>query len=296
MSRPAGPATFGERVAEGFRTVYEGERVHAEDSPFQRIDVYEHPFFGRILTLDDLVQTTERDEFCYHEMLVHPALCALERPRRVLIIGGGDGGTLRRVLEHGVEEAVMCEIDEAVVAACREHLPSVSAGALDDPRARVIFGDGAAFVADAAPSSFDAILVDGSDPIGPAAVLFGREFFAACRAALAPGGIFVTQSGSPLFQSGEFAGAVETLSGVFDAVEPYLGAVPTYPGTIWSYTAATDGDPPSRTGAEVVERRLRERGVRCRYYTPAVHVSCFALPAIVDRARETGEPAPLPRS
>jgi hypothetical protein len=141
-------ARFGERVTDGFDHAFEGSLVHRERSPFQDIEVYDHIHFGRVLTLDGLVQTTERDEFCYHEMLVHPALCALERPERVLVIGGGDGGTLRHVLMHDPAEAVMCEIDEAVARVSREHLPALSGGAFEDPRARLHIGDGAAYVAE----------------------------------------------------------------------------------------------------------------------------------------------------
>ena len=137
---------FGERIAEGLRTVYEGELLHSEQTPFQKLEVFDHPHFGRVLVLDGLIQTTQSDEFCYHEMLVHPALFSLERVERVLIIGGGDGGTLRRVLEHGPSEVVMCEIDERVIEVCREHMPDISAGAFDDPRALLEIGDGAAFV------------------------------------------------------------------------------------------------------------------------------------------------------
>ncbi|MGH2758411.1 MAG: polyamine aminopropyltransferase [Actinomycetota bacterium] len=284
---------FGEAVTEGFRTVYEGRLLHTEQTPFQKLDVYEHPHFGLVLTLDDLIQTTERDEFCYHEMLVHPTLASLDRVERVLIIGGADGGALRRVLEHNPREAVMCEIDEAVVRVCREYMPGIADGALDDPRARVVIGDGAAFVA-RHEASFDAVIVDGSDPIGPATVLFGETFFDSCRRALRPGGVFVTQSGSPMFQADEFRMVVANATASFPIAEPYVSFVPTYPGVLWSYVTGATGEPVSAVSPDSVRARLDARGVSTRFYTPDVHRSVFALPGFVEEIRASAVTASVP--
>ncbi len=283
---------FGEKIADGVFSRYEGKLLTSERSDFQKIDVYDHPFFGRVLTLDDLIQTTTRDEFTYHEMLVHPALASRDRVERVLIIGGGDGGTLRHVLMHGASEVVMCEIDDAVIRLCRELLPSLSDGAFDDPRARVVIGDGAAFVADH-EDAFDAIIVDGSDPVGPAVVLFSEDFYAACRRALRDGGVFISQTGSPIFQTDEFQMAYGNLSASFGACEPYLSFVPTYPGTLWSYMAATDGA--QLRASSGIEARLRARGIECRLYSEEVHHGALALPPFVKELCETARPVPVPR-
>jgi spermidine synthase len=287
---------FGEPIAAdgSFANVFEGEVLYSGRSEFQKIDVYDNAFFGRVLTLDDLVQTTERDEFFYHEMLVHPALASLERVDRVLIIGGGDGGTLRHVLMHGASDVVMCEIDEEVVRVCRELMPALSDGAFDDPRGRVVFADGAAFVAEH-ENVFDAVIVDGSDAVGPATVLFSEAFYGACRRALVPGGVFAAQTGSPIFQSDEFDLALGNLRRAFPTVEPYVANVPTYPGVLWSYMSATDGSPVSSADPVDVSRRLRERGITPRYYTPELHRGAFALPAFVETMCETAEPASVPR-
>ncbi|MEX0874242.1 MAG: polyamine aminopropyltransferase [Actinomycetota bacterium] len=285
---------FGERIAEGLHTVYDGELLHAEQTPFQKLEIFDHPHFGRVLVLDGLIQTTQSDEFCYHEMLVHPALTSLERVERVLIIGGGDGGTLRRVLEHGPTEVVICEIDERVIDVCREFMPDVSAGAFDDQRVRLEIGDGAAFTA-GQKDAFDAVVIDGSDAIGPAAVLFSREFYGSCRRALRANGLLVTQSGSPMYQLDEFRMAFGNLSATFDTVEPLLSFVPTYPGALWSYTTATDGKPVSLTSPLVVRLRLAERDISTRFYTPELHQGVFALPSFVRDICAAAVPASVPR-
>jgi spermidine synthase len=282
---------FGEPVTEGFEHVFHGEPLYSGRSEFQKIDVYHHDHFGKILTLDDLIQTTEYDEFCYHEMLVHPALSSRTSVERVLIIGGGDGGTLRHVLMHSPSEAVMCEIDGEVVRVCRELMPGLSDGAFEDPRTTLVIGDGAAYVAGCS-DEFDAILVDSTDPIGAATVLFSDEFYRSCERALKPGGVFVSQTGSPMYQGKEFTSALERMRGAFASVETYLGFVPTYPGVLWSFTAGTSGAPMSSARRDDIATRLAERDVPARFYTPDVHVSSFALPTFVRDIVETTSGAP----
>ncbi len=284
---------FGERVADGFFSRFEGELVWSGSSPFQKIEVWQNPHFGRVLVLDGLVQTTESDEFTYHEMLVHPALCSRASVDRVLIIGGGDGGTLRHVMMHDPSEVVMCEIDEQVVHVCRQHMPRLSDGAFDDPRATVLFDDGAAFVANH-EDAFDAIIVDGSDAVGPATVLFSEGFYAACSRALRADGVFVSQTGSPLFQTDEFRMAVGNLGTAFPVVEPYVSFVPTYPGTVWSYTSATRGLPLSAVPPHDIAARLSSRGISTKLYAPDVHPASFALPPFVHDLVAAAAPASIP--
>ncbi len=293
-SAPGPMRKFGERIAEGLRTVYEGELLHSEQTPFQKLDVYEHPHFGRVLTLDDLIQTTQADEFCYHEMLVHPAVTSLERVDRVLVIGGGDGGTVRRVLEHGPSEVVMCEIDEAVVRVCKELMPDISGGALDDPRVRLVIGDGAAFAAEHT-DAFDAIVVDGSDAVGPATVLFSESFYSACLRALRPGGVFVSQTGSPMYQLEEFRLAYGNLTASFPTVETYLSFVPTYPGVLWSYMTGSSSHAASAVAPDVLRGRLESRGVSTRFYTPELHAAAFALPEFVSEICASTVPSSVSR-
>lgn len=286
--------SFGERVAEDFEHAFAGELVHSERSEFQQLDVYQHSYFGRVLMLDGFVQTTERDEFCYHEMLVHPALTARERLDRILIIGGGDGGTLRHVLMHDPTQAMMCEIDEAVVRVSREYLPSLSDGAFDDPRAQVTFADGAAFVAEHT-GAFDVIIVDSTDPVGAAVVLFSEAFYRDCFRALRPGGVLVAQTGSPMYQGAEFVNALANLSAAFPIAEVYTGFVPTYPGVLWSFTTGATDEPVSNAMPEILQSRLIDRGIETRFYSPALHAAAFTLPVFVAELRARAIPASVPR-
>jgi spermidine synthase len=276
---------FFESPIPGLEQAYEGEPLHEERSGIQRIQVFDNAAFGCMLVLDGLVQTSERDEFFYHEMLVHPPLVAHPSPERVLVIGGGDGGTLRRVLEHPtVREAVMVEIDERVTAVCREWLPSIAGAAFDDERATVLFEDGDAYVR-ASGEPFDAIIVDSSDPVGPGAVLFGAPFYRACRARLRPGGVLAAQVGSPLYFLDEARNALAAATEAFGAARVYLGPVPVYPGTLWAYLYA--GPDPDDGSAEA---RAEERKLDTRYWTPEVQRAAFALPRFLADALSAAPP------
>jgi spermidine synthase len=272
------PSRFFETPAPGVEFAYEGELLHAEDSAFQRIDIYEHPTFGRTLVLDGAVQTSERDEFLYHEMLVHVPLLAHPEPRRVLVIGGGDGGTIRRVLEHPtVTDAVMVEIDDRVTALSREYMPSIGGDVWDDPRATVLFDDGNAYVhADGEP--FDAIIVDSSDPVGPGIVLFETLFYRRCLERLNPGGVYVAQVGSPVYFQDEMRMAFRNAQAAFPDVRLYLGHVTTYPGVVWSFMLCGER---LDIDVESAGARAAERKITARYWTPEVHLASFGLPGII---------------
>jgi spermidine synthase len=250
-------------------------------SAFQRVEIIDTVPFGRALVLDDALQTTEADELLYHEPLVQIPLLAHPHPRRVLIVGGGDGGALRHALMHDtVERAVQVEIDRMVVDACLEWLPSLSGGAFDDPRAELVIGDGLAYLRDVS-KPFDVILVDSTDPVGPAEGLISEEFYRLAAGALASDGIFAMQTGSPLLMRDELDAAAERMRHVFPIVKTYLGHVPSYPGVLWSWTAGSSKLDPS------VPRRTAPPGLR--YYTPDVHRAAFALPPYL----QPSEPAPV---
>ncbi|MEQ8611829.1 MAG: polyamine aminopropyltransferase, partial [Parvibaculum sp.] len=181
---------------EGFTCAFRADRVlYEEETGQQHLVIFENGLFGRMMALDGITQVTERDEFIYHEMMTHVPILAHGAAKRVLIIGGGDGGILREVIRHrSVEHVTMVEIDPAVTDFCKKQLPQISAGAFDDPRLNLVFADGAKFVEDT-DDSYDVIIVDSTDPIGPGEVLFREEFYRAAQARLTPGGVIVTQNG-----------------------------------------------------------------------------------------------------
>jgi spermidine synthase len=264
-----------------FRVTRELARVRSE---FQDIAVVETESHGRVLVLDGVIQITEADEFAYQEMITHVPLLAHGDARRVLIIGAGDGGVLRRVLQHrGVEAAVMVEIDAEVIRLCRAHMPAIGGDAWHDPRAQVIVGDGIAHVRDAAAASYDVVIVDSTDPAGPGEVLFTDAFYADCARILTPRGILVNQCGVPFMQGDELRETSERRRRVFTDVSAYVAAVPTYVGGFmtlgWSGREAGQRALPT---AEI-ERRATAAGVlgTTRYWSPAVHAASFALPPYI---------------
>jgi spermidine synthase len=257
-------------------------KLHDHQSPYQRVEVYETTRFGRLLTLDGLVMLTSRDNHIYHEMLAHPALYAHPDPRRVLIVGGGDCGTLTEVLRHPtVEHVDMVELDEAVTQAAERFFPELTA-ARRDPRAHLRFEDGIAFVAAAPPGSYDAILVDSTDPVGPAEGLFGEAFFRDCRAALTPSGVLATQSESPLFHADLIARVHGALrAGGFDHAASVHFPQCTYPSGWWSVTLG------AKSGRADACRAPDPLPFPTRYYNAGVHRGALALPQEL-RARLTG--------
>jgi spermidine synthase len=244
-------------------------RLLSEKTPFQKIEVYDTASHGRVLLLDGLVQTTEKDEFFYHEMLVHPALMSHPRPRDVLIIGGGDGGALREVLRYRVRRAVLVEIDGRVIDACRRYFPRLAVS-FGDKRAAVVVDDGNRFIRET-DRQFDAILVDSSDPVGPSAVLHRRAFYTGLKRCLRPGGIIAAQAGAPLFHLEHLRKKRLFLKELFSFALYYLGPVPTYPGGLWCYVFLSDRVDPLQT-------RRRRPPKKLKYYNRDVHRAAFALP------------------
>ena len=270
---------FEETLWPDWRQRIKVERVlHRERTAHQDLILFESPRWGRVLALDGVVQTTTADEFVYHEMLVHVPLVAHGAAQDVLIIGGGDGGCLREALRHeALRRVLQVEIDEAVITFSRRWLPSLSAGAFDAPRARVEIADGARFVAETT-ERFDVVIVDSTDPEGPAAVLFGERFYRDCRRILRPGGILATQCGNPVMRPDELetTQARQRAAG-FAHVDYYFAAVPTYVGGSMALGFATD-----RTVTPHAVRGPAPPGLR--YWTAAVHEAAFAHPAwLVER-------------
>ena len=272
-----------ETLHSGFRVRLKADRVLFDsDTEHQQLIIFDNADYGRVMMLDGVVQLSTKDEFVYHEMMAHVPLFAHGRAKKVLIIGGGDGGVLREVLRHeSLKSATLCEIDRSVIDLCREHFPDVSTGAYDNPRTRIVIADGTKFVAET-DERFDVILVDSTDPIGPGAVLFTREFYAGCRRALAPGGILVTQNGLPFLQGPELKQSIGYFREMFDDAFAYLATTPSYFGGPMSYGWATDDGDLRRLRQDAIERRHADAGAfPTKYWRPEVHVAAFALPTYV---------------
>jgi spermidine synthase len=271
---------FEETDAEDMVVRFAVDRVVArQQTEFQELVIFDSPRFGRALALDGIVQVTESDEFAYHEMIAHVPLLAHGAVKRVLVIGGGDGGTIREVLKHDVETVTMVELDRQVAELCREHLPSVSAGGFDDPRLKLRFQDGVDFVAGCAAANYDLILVDSTDPLpGPGEVLFGAPFYRDCKRALAPGGILISQFGMPFLYPDAVRGAMGRLETCFTDTTYYILAVPVFAGGYMAFGWASDERALRETPLEVLEARYAAAGLDTRFYTPAFHQACFVLP------------------
>ncbi|MBL8566023.1 MAG: polyamine aminopropyltransferase [Hyphomicrobiaceae bacterium] len=279
-----------------WRVALEAEEVlHEVRTAHQHLVIFRNATWGTVLMLDGVCQLTTSDEFVYHEMMAHVPLMALEKPRRVLVVGGGDGGVLREVMKHpGVGRATLCEIDRTVVDTALRYYPEVPAKVFDDPRVDVVIADGVRYVSET-KERFDCIIVDSSEPIGPSAVLHSLEFFAACKRALKDGGILVTQNGLPFLFPDHLGQTTRALASLFKRVAPYTCTQPCYFGGPFALNLATDQTAVLALEAKALAKRQKKRGIdNLKYWTPAVHVAAFALPRyaeqVVMEATTAGRP------
>ena len=273
---------FDETLHSGYHQGFRVKEVLFESkTEHQHLVIFESVDFGRVMALDGVIQTTERDEFVYHEMLAHVPLFAHGAAKDVLIIGGGDGGLLREVLRHPeIERAVQVEIDQAVIDMCVEYLPRHSNGAYENPKAEIVIGDGIDYVRNC-DRQFDVILSDSTDPIGPGEVLFTSPFYEGIKRCLKPGGVFAAQNGVAFMQPDEVSTTHKRLSPLFDDCHFYAAAVPTYVGGIMTFAWASDNAALRCVPAETIAQRVKDSGIKTRYYTPALHSGSFALPQYI---------------
>jgi len=248
---------------------------------FQKIEVFDTPMFGRVLRLDNVFQTSERDEFFYHENMCHIGAIAHPGPRSALVIGGGDGGAVEELLKHNtMQRVVLAELDAGVVEAAKQHLQAIHRGAFGDPRLEVRIGDGKAFI-ESGVEQFDQIVIDLTDASGPSLSLYTREFYAACRRAVGTGGVVCLHCESPIAHPRTFNQIVKTLESVFRIVRPYLVYVPLY-GTLWGMACASDAVDPLALSEAEVDSRIAERGLtHLQYYNGAMHRAVLCLPNFV---------------
>jgi spermidine synthase len=242
--------------------------LYREKSDYQKIEVIENEYFGRVLLLDDLVQTTERDEFFYHEMLVHPAFVAHPAPQRILIIGGGDGGALKEILAYPIKYACLVEIDQQVIEVSKEYFPWLQAS-LEDERAELVIADGVEFI-EKTDKKFDIVFIDSSDPTGPSASLHEREFYEKLKGCLNLEGIVVSQAGSLFYHLDSIKNKDAFLKKLFKISCFYTSPVPTYPGGSWCFSFLSDDTQPLKI------RRDPPRGLK--YFNINIHKAAFSLP------------------
>lgn len=263
------------------------EVLYREKSPFQLVQVLDTYAYGKTLTIDGMVMCTERDEFVYHELITHPAMQLNPNVKRVLVIGGGDGGTVRELMRYAdqLEQVVMVEIDEKVVEASRLHLPSLSCQ-LSHPKLDLRFDDGIAYVKNAADASFDLIIVDGSDPEGPAEGLFSESFYRDIHRCLRADGLLTLQSEGPHFNAKAFVELHKCLQNVFggNQVHCYLGFIPTYPTGMWGFNLAHKNPamhPVSSLNSAAADAFSEKEDLK--YYSADVHRAAFTLPPFVKK-------------
>lgn len=269
---------------------YTGEVLFDERNEFQRVRILDSISYGKMLAIDDMVMCTERDEHHYHEMITHPAMQAFESvagtAKNILVIGGGDGGTIRELCKYnGVEKITMVEIDEAVVRASKLHLPTI-ASAFSNPKVNLIIGDGIKYVAEAKPDSYDLIIVDGSDPAGPAEGLFSSTFYDNCKKALKQNGILITQGESPMFHSQTFVELNQCLKKVFSPTQVHtmLFHATTYPSGMWSLQMAVKGQyHPVKDFKKEKAKSFVSSAKDLRYYNEDLHTAAFVLPTFVQK-------------
>ncbi|MCR4962511.1 MAG: polyamine aminopropyltransferase [Firmicutes bacterium] len=280
-SIPAGDLWFGEYYAPDVRFALQCQPLARESSPYQQIDFYQNATFGTFFTLNGFVQVTARDEFIYHDMIVHPAMAVNPDIRRVLIIGGGDGGTAREVSRYpGVEKIDMVEIDEAVIRLCRRYLPQTAAVFDQEPRLHLTVGNGVDFVAQAADGAYDLLLVDSTDPVGPGEGLFTTAFYRDCYRILSDRGIMINQQEGAFYPQDrwEMQRAHKKVDAVFPVSLLYGFNMPTYASGYWYFGFASKGLHPLD---DLQAGAWRSLGLQTKYYNEDIHRASFALPNYV---------------
>lgn len=276
---------YVETLYDSYGQAFHVDKLYFENkTDHQHLVIFENAMFGRVMALDGIIQTTEADEFIYHEMLTHVPILAHGNVRDILIVGGGDGGILREVCKHtSVENITQVEIDGQVIDMCKEYLPNHSAGAYDDPRANIVIDDGAKFVKNT-EQRFDLIISDSTDPIGPGDVLFTDDFYANCKKALKPNGILVTQNGVAFMQLDEVVTTHKRLHPYFKDHYFYSAAIPTYIGGIMTFAWATDNAELRHIDLNSIKERFEASKISTRYYNPQIHQASFALPQYIQDA------------
>ena len=271
--------SWNETLYDAYGQQFSADRILFESrTEHQHLVIFHNAKFGRVMALDGVVQTTEKDEFIYHEMMTHVPCFAHGNVSSVLIVGGGDGGMLREVCRHrSIKSITQVEIDQAVVDMAIQYLPGHSQGAYDDPRLNLVIADGMDFIRET-EDKFDVIISDSTDPIGPGEVLFTEDFYSSSRTCLNEGGVLVTQNGVAFMQLDEVRTTAARLAPLFRDTTFYSAAVPTYIGGIMTFAWATDAPGLRNIPLSELEGRFKAADIKTRYYNPEIHLASFALP------------------
>ena len=275
---------FDENLHYGFRISLEAnELIHSENTGLQDLLIFRNPFFGKVLMLDGIIQLTEADEFIYHESLSHIALFAHGNIKKALVIGGGDGGTAREILKHKcIEHLTVVEIDAKVVEFSQKYLPTICKNVFDEPRLTLVIDDGVKFLKSQETFNYDLIIIDSTDPLGPAEPLFSEDFYKSCKKSLNEGGILVTQNGVPFLQKSELQSSISILKSLFSDSTCFLATVPTYAGGPMAFGWGTDNNKLRKNSIHLIEKRFKEAALMLRYYNPSLHSSAFVLPTYIE--------------
>lgn len=260
----------------------EGKLIYKKKTPYQELKIYETERLGRVLSLDQLTQTTEKDEFIYHEMVSHPLLMTHPNPQKVLVIGAGDGGVLREVLKYDIKELYLVEIDKEVITASKKYLPSLSSEGFNDKRVKIIIGDGAKFIQETR-EKFDVAVVDSPDPVGPAKVLFSTTFYKNMFTVLTNNGLMIRQTGSTMWQHDELTTSCKLVKKIFPYVIVQIAAIPTYVGGFFSFIIASKKINPQNVSYKKIADKYRKLNLKTNYYNPDIHFASLKLPNYIRR-------------
>ena len=271
---------FYENLYPDIKIGVKGKIIYRKKTPYQDMQLYSTSRFGKMLTLDGAIQTTEEDEFIYHEMMTHPAMITHPNPKNILIIGGGDGGVLREVLKYRIEKVYLVEIDKDVIDISKKYLNKICQKSFNDKRLNIIIDDGANFIKNT-KERFDIVIVDSPDPIGPAKILFSKNFYSRIHSCLTSKGIMARQSGSTTLQADELKSNYKTLKKIFPVVEIQLAAIPTYIGGFFSFIIASKSINPKKLNIKEINRRINKLNLKTKYYNPEVHTGSMGLPAYI---------------
>ena len=268
---------FFESLYPDIKIGLKGKLIYSKKSLFQDLKVFSTSRFGKMLTLGGAIQTTEKDEFIYHEMMSHPALLTHKNPKNVLIIGAGDGGVLREVLKHPVKKVTLVEIDKTVIELSKKYLPNICRNSFSDKRLNLVIADGAKFIS-RSQDKFDVAIIDSPDPVGVARVLFSKKFYTNLYNTLKSDGIMVRHIGSTFLQSKELKSNYKVSSSIFKYTNLFLAAIPTYIGGFFSFVMASKKYNPLNVKLKEIDKRFK---LKTKYYNPPLHLASFILPNYV---------------